>query len=291
MFQWQGITEFVAVAEYNSFTLAAKYLAISTAQVSRQINALEQRLGVKLLHRTTRQVSLSQEGQVFYQHCRHVLDGLNHAEQAVSQWQSQPQGKIKLTAPVTYGEQRILPLLNDFLSQQPKIELECQLTNQRVDLIEQGCDLAIRLGKLPDSSLVAKKLGTRQHYVCASPDYLNRFGTPHSLSELNQHNCLLGTRDYWLFEVNGKEKSVRVSGNLRCNSGIGLVDAALKGIGIIQLPDYYLQDYIAAGKLVPVLGQFNQAIEGIWAVYPQNRFLSPKVRSLIDYLTTNLANN
>ena len=286
--KWQGINEFVAVAETNSFSLAAKNLNISTAQVSRQITALEKRLQVKLFYRTTRKVSLTQEAQLFYQHCRHLLDGLDTAEQAVTNLQSKPQGKIKLTAPVTYGEQKVLPLINDFVALNSDIEVITELTNNRVDLIDGGFDIAIRLGQLQDSSLIAKKLSQRSNFVCASENYLQKHGEAHSLSELKHHNCLLGTRDYWRFTEQNKEKNIRVKGNLRCNSGLALVDAALKDIGIVQLPDYYVQSYIASGQLVTILDQFREPAEGIWAVYPQNRYLSPKIRLLIDHLAKHL---
>ncbi|WP_298939818.1 LysR family transcriptional regulator [uncultured Psychromonas sp.] len=286
--KWQGINEFVAVAETNSFSLAAKNLNISTAQVSRQITALEKRLQVKLFYRTTRKVSLTQEAQLFYQHCRHLLDGLDTAEQAVTNLQSKPQGKIKLTAPVTYGEQKVLPLINDFVALNSDIEVITELTNNRVDLIDGGFDIAIRLGQLQDSSLIAKKLSQRSNFVCASEHYLQKHGEAHSLSELKHHNCLLGTRDYWRFTEQNKEKNIRVKGNLRCNSGLALVDAALKDIGIVQLPDYYVQSYIESGQLVTILDQFREPAEGIWAVYPQNRYLSPKIRLLIDHLAEHL---
>ena len=286
--KWQGINEFVAVAETQSFSLASKNLNISTAQVSRQITALEKRLQVKLFYRTTRKVSLTQEARVFYQHCRHLLDGLDAAEQAITNLQSSPKGKIKLTAPVTYGEQKILPLVNDFVALYGDIEITTELSNHRIDLIDGGFDIAIRLGQLQDSTLIAKQLSQRANYVCASAAYLKMHGQPYSLSELKDHNCLLGTRDYWRFTEQGKEKNVRVKGNLRCNSGVALVDAALKDIGIIQLPDYYLDPLIASGELITILDQFRDPAEGIWAVYPQNRYLSPKIRLLIDYLATHL---
>jgi len=174
--RWEGISEFVCVAEYESFTRAARTLGISTAQVSRQISALEERLNIKLLYRTTRKVSLTEEGRVFYQHCRSVLDGLDAAEQAVSNLQSKPQGRIKLTAPVTYGEQQLLPLINDFMMQYRDIEVTAFLSNQQIDLIEGGYDLAIRIGKLRDSTMMAKKLSLRTNFVCATPAYLHQYG-------------------------------------------------------------------------------------------------------------------
>lgn len=287
--QWEGISEFVNVAETESFTQASKKLAISTAQVSRQVNALEQRLNIKLFYRTTRKVSLTEEGRVFYQHCRGVLDGLDAAERAITNLQSKPQGKIKLTAPVTYGEQHVLPLINDFMKQYSDIEITAYLSNQQLDLVDESFDLAIRLGKLSDSSMMAIKLTERTNYVCASPAYLEKYGIPHSLSELNKHSCLLGTRDYWHFSVAGKEKNIRVTGNLRCNSGFGLVDAALKGLGIIQLPDYYIKEHLINGSLITLLDTYKAPDEGIWAIYPQNRHLSPKIRLLVEYLLTHLS--
>jgi len=291
--RWDGISEFVYVAEHESFTRAAKELGISTAQVSRQISALEKRLNIKLLYRTTRKVSLTEEGRVFYQHCRSVLDGLDAAEQAVSNLQSKPQGRIKLTAPVTYGEQQLLPLVNDFMVQYSDIEVTAFLSNQKIDLIDGGYDLAIRIGKLSDSTMMAKKLSRRTNFVCAAPAYLEKYGTPRSLSDLNQHNCLLGTRDYWHFIENGKnadkEKNLRVSGTVQYNSGHSLVDAALKGLGIVQLPDYYVQQYLASGELVSLLDDYREPEESIWAIYPHNRHLSPKIRLLVDYLAERLA--
>lgn len=286
--QWEGISEFVNVAETESFTKASKKMAISTAQVSRQVSALEKRLDVKLLYRTTRKVSLTEEGRTFYRHCRSVLDGLDEAERAITNLQTKPHGKIKLTAPVTFGEQQIMPLVNNFLKIYDDVEVFANLSNQKVDLIEEGYDLAIRLGKLSDSTLMAKKLGKRVNYVCASPKYLSKYGTPHSLSELNKHSCLLGTLDYWHFIDAGKEKNIRVSGRLRYNNGNSLVDAALKGLGIVQLPDYYIQEYLQNGELVTLLDNYREPDEGIWAVYPHNRQLSPKIRLLVDYLFKHL---
>ncbi|WNZ54097.1 LysR family transcriptional regulator [Microbulbifer sp. MKSA007] len=288
MKDWEGITEFVYVAESESFTLAAQRLAISTAKVSRQVSALESRLNVKLLYRTTRKVSLTQEGTLFYQHCRGVLDGLEAAERAVTQLQSHPQGKIKLTAPVTYAEKKVAPLINDFVIQNPKIEVNAYFTNRQVDLIDEGYDIAIRLGKLQDSTLMARKLADRRIHLCASPDYLEEHGTPHSLSELNRHNCLLGTLDYWRFSTREGEKNLRVKGSLRYNNGGALLDAALKGLGVVQLPDYYVEQYIAEGKLITLLSDLEDRDEGVFAVYPGNRYIAPKVRLLIDYLAEDL---
>ncbi|ABV85594.1 LysR substrate-binding domain-containing protein [Shewanella pealeana] len=288
MFNWEGVSEFVAVAEAESFTKASQRLGISTAQVSRQISALETRLASKLFHRTTRKVSVTEVGRVYYQHCRQVLDGLEEAERAITNLQTTPRGLLKITAPVTYGEKTIAPLINDFASLYPELEVKLNLSNQKLDLVDEGYDLAIRLGHLEDSSMMAKKLSSRTQYVCASPNYLATYGLPHSLSELDQHNCLIGTMDYWRFQESGKTRNVRVKGSLSCNSGHALVDAAIKGIGIVQLPDYYVLPFIESGELTPLLEQNRQPEEGIWALYPQNRHLSPKVRMLLDFLSEGL---
>ncbi|EPT8449888.1 LysR family transcriptional regulator [Vibrio cidicii] len=289
MASWEGVSEFVAVAETGSFTQAAKRLVTSVANVSRRIALLEERLGVKLLLRTTRKVSLTEAGQMYYQQCRALLEGLEQAELTVTQMQQTPRGKLKVTAPVTYGEQKIAPLLNDFLLQHPKLELELVLTNQKLDLIEQGVDVAVRLGQLDDSSFIARRLSNRHLYVCATPDYLAQCGTPHTLSELTKHSCLVGTYDHWRFKENQQSRSIRVKGRLSCSSGVVLLDAVLKGMGLAQLPDYYVEEYLLSGRLVEVLPSYRDDREGVWALYPQNRHLSPKVRLLVDYLAQHLS--
>ena len=286
--QWQGICEFTAVAESSNFTQAAKKLLISTAQVSRQVSELEQRLNTKLFYRTTRKVTLTEEGQLFYQQCRGILDGLESAERSLTNLQLTPQGKIKISAPVTYGERHVIPLINQFLIQYPQVEIQVQLSNQRIDLIEEGYDLAIRLGQLDDSSLIAKRISSRQHFLCASPSYIEQHGAPNDIDDLKDHNCLLGSADFWTFKDKQVDKKARVSGNLRCNSGLGLVDAALKGIGIVQLPEYYVSEDLESGELVEVLSDYRDDKEGIWALYPQNRNLSSKVRLLVDFLSEQL---
>ncbi|GAA6134360.1 LysR substrate-binding domain-containing protein [Oceaniserpentilla sp. 4NH20-0058] len=288
MSTWEGISEFVYVAELASFTHAAQKLGVSVAQVSRLVSDLETRLATKLLYRTTRKVSLTAEGEIYYQHCRQLLSGLEDAERALSNLKSSPQGTIKLTAPVMYGEKYIMPLVHDFMLKHKEVDVIADLTNQQLDLINGGYDLAIRLGKLKDSSMMAKPLSRRRYIVCASPAYLAHHGTPHSLTELTQHNCLAGQHTFWRFENNNKEKTNKISGTITCNSGYGLVDAALKGIGIVQLPNYYVDQYLNSGELIEVLGQFQIPQESIWAVYPHNRHLSAKVRQLVTYLQLKL---
>lgn len=289
MYRWEGVNEFVAVAETESFTRAASRLGVSTAQVSRQVSSLEARLSTRLFYRTTRRVSVTEAGQVYYQHCRQVLDALEQAERSITNMQLVPRGRLRLTAPVTYGEKSIAPLVNDFVVRYPELEVEMNLTNQTLDLVAEGYDLAVRLGTLQDSSLMARRLGSRTLYVCASPAYLSANGTPLSLSELAHHNCLQGNLDYWRFLEAGKPRNVRVHGNVRCDSGRALLDAALKGIGIVQLPDYYVQSALDSNALTPLLAHYQEDDDGIWAVYPHNRHLSTKVRMLLDYFADSLA--
>lgn len=288
MYRWEGVNEFVAVAETESFTQAARRLGVSTAQVSRQVSALETRLATRLFYRTTRRVSVTEAGRIYYQQCRQVLDALDDAERSITNLQLSPRGKLRLTAPITYGEKRIAPLVNEFVVQYPELDVEMNLTNQKLDLVGEGYDLAVRLGKLEDSSMMARRLASRTLYVCASPQYLSAHGAPQELAELAQHNCLQGNLDYWRFQEQGQPRNVRISGNIRCDSGRALLDAALKGIGIVQLPDYYVQTALDTGQLLPLLTHYREDDDGIWAVYPQTRHLSPKVRMLLDFLVESL---
>ncbi|CAM4316982.1 LysR family transcriptional regulator [Vibrio agarivorans] len=291
MSQWEGVIEYVAVVEEQSFTKAATRMRTSVANVSRRVNSLEERLGVKLLSRTTRKVTVTEVGATYYQHCKPLVEGLNNAELAVNQLQLTPKGSIKMTAPVTYGEQVIAPLMHDFLMEHPSLELELVLSNQKQDLVAEGFDLAVRLGRLDDSTMMAKKLRDRHMFVCASPEYLKQYGEPHSLSELKYHNCLQGSTQYWRFDDRKVERLVQVRGRMQCNSGYALLNAALKGLGIVQLPDYYVQPYLASGELIELLTDYRGNKEGIWALYPQNRMLTSKVRTLIDYLSAKLSHD
>ena len=291
MFGWEGVCEFVSVAEQGGFTAAARKLGVSVAQVSRQVAQLEDRLQAKLLLRTTRQVRLTELGDIYYRHCRQLLDNLYEAELAVGRHQAEPQGTLRITAPVSYGESRIAPLVNDFMLRYPQLEVTLTLTNQLLDLVHDGFDLAIRLGHLKDSTLIARKLAERIPYVCASPAYAARNGVPLSLPELAQHSCLVGNSDEWHFTLQGQPHTLRVQGQLHCNSGHALLDAALKGIGIIQLPDYYVYPHLANGDLLELFPECRAPAEGIWALYPQNRHLSPKVRLLVDYLAEQLGSS
>jgi DNA-binding transcriptional LysR family regulator len=285
---WDGINEFVCVVETDSFTAAAKRLEVSVAHISRQVNQLEDRLGAKLLYRTTRKLRLTEVGEVYYQHARKIRDDMQAAERAVMEMEGKPTGKLRITAPVYYGEYFLAPLVNDFLLQYPQLDLELKLTNETVDLVKDGYDLAIRLGTLDSSSLMCRKLARRTQYLCASPKYLATHGTPQTLADLANHRCLGGSLDHWRFLENGKLRNWRVGSAWSCNSGLALKDAALKGLGIVQLPDYYVQAALAQGSLVSLLENHRLPDDGVWVVYPQNRHLSPKVRLLVDFLVAQL---
>ena len=288
MSQWEGISEFVSAAELESFTSAANQLSTSVAQVSRRIARLEAHLGVKLFVRTTRRVALTEAGQVYYHHCKQLVSGLEAANSALTEMQSAVKGKIRLTAPVYFGENELAPLLTDFAEQHSDLQLDIVLTNRQLDIIEGGFDLAIRLGNLSDSNLIAKKLGTRQMHVCASPQYLAQHGQPHSLAELSYHQCLVGSQPYWRFSEKGAHRQIRVDGRFRCNSGHFLAMAAKRGIGIAQLPDVYVHQDLERGDLVELLLPFREKEEGIWALYPQKSFLPYKTKMLLDHLVEGL---
>lgn len=284
MKEWQGISEFVAVAEQGSFSAAARQLGISVAQVSRTIDQLEQRLTIKLVQRTTRQVRLTENGQLYYQQCRPLVFGLQQANQLLQSLQEEPSGPIRLTAPVYYGETVIAPLLHDFLLRYPKLSFDVVLTNEQLDLVKGGFDAAIRLGSLTDSSLQARKLSNRSLHLCASPLYLSGHTAPEHLSDLLKHRCLVGSIDVWRFEQQKQKLQIRPNAYLKCNSGVALTDACLKGLGLTQLPDYYVKTYLDSGQLVSLLPELQPKDEGIWALYPLTRHLPLKVRLLLDYL-------
>lgn len=289
--RWHGIDEFIAVGEEGSFTEAGKVLGLSVAHISRHVSALEQRLNTQLLTRTTRKVVLTKEGEVFLHQMKHLQNAMDEATQGLVIEQSVPKGTIKLTAPVMYGESFIMPIVHDFMLDHPDVEVIATLSNEQENLLERGFDLAIRLGHLKDSSLKARRLSARRFIMCASPEYLTRFGEPHTLGELNNHQCLIGNSHYWRVSENGRDKHIKIAGRLVCNSGWSLVDSAKKGLGIIQLPDYYIKNDIQTGQLVPILTACQPKPEGVWGVYPPRQFVATNVRVLLDYLVAGLALN
>lgn len=289
MRSWEGIDEFVSVAELGHFSGAAQRLGVSSSHVSRQVARLEERLQTRLFYRSTRRVSLTEAGTTFLQHCQRLIDARDEAMQAITDLVNEPKGLLRMTCAVAYGEEFIMPLVNDFMQQHAQLKVEMTLTNQTLDLLHGSYDLAIRLGRLQDSSMIASRLAPRHMYLCAAPDYLKRHGAPHSLSELPRHNCLIGSSDTWHFQQNGKETPVRVHGTWQCNSGKAVLDAALRGFGLCQLPDYYVREHLRSGRLRSLLHQHQPPHTAVWALYPQQRHLSPKVRQLVEYLKQGLA--
>jgi DNA-binding transcriptional LysR family regulator len=288
MDNWLGINEFVAVVETQSFTKAAQQLNTSVAQVSRKVASLEKRLASKLLLRTTRKITVTEAGLHYFQHCQGLVEGLKQAELALSALSQVPKGVLKVTAPITFGEQVIAPLLNEFMQAYPDLKLQLILSNQTLDLVTENIDLAIRIGHLEDSTMIAKKLTQRQLHVCAAPSYIEKHGLPFSLSELENHNCLVGSSPLWGFNEQGKERNMRINGSINCNSGFALLDAAIRGIGLIQLPDYYVEQALNKGQLIECLTAYRAPLQAISAVYPNNRYLSVKIKLLLGFLDQKL---
>lgn len=288
MHRWEGLDEFVAVAECGQFTAAAERLGVSSSHVSRQVARLEDCLQTRLLYRSTRKVSLTEAGQTFLQHCRHLIDARDEAWRAVSDLSAEPKGLLRMTCAVAYGERFVVPLVNQFMSLHPQLSVDIQLSNRPLDLLHEGLDLAIRLGRLGDERLVATRLAPREMYLCAAPAYVARCGAPQRLAELARHNCLIGSSDLWSFAEGGAETQLRVQGNWRCNSGAAVLDAALRGFGLCQLPDYYVREHLASGALVALLEQHRPPDTAVWALHPPQRNLSPKVRQLVEFLAQRL---
>lgn len=286
---WNGLDEFLAVAETGSFTLAAKRLRLSPSQVSRAVAQLEERLQARLFFRTTRRVSLTETGQILLNHGQRLQEERDEAFQAVGDVQDSPKGLLRMTCSVAYGEHFVMPLINDFLQMHPHLHVDMELTNRTVDLVHERFDVAIRLGRLTDSTLVATQIAPRRLYLVAAPTYLEQRGHPHSLSELSEHRCLVGTNETWIFNEHGQEWVMRPRPYWRCNSGFAVLDAALRGFGLAQLPDYYVREPIRSGHLVTLLDECRTPNQGVWALYPQRRFLSTKIRQVIEHLKMGLA--
>ena len=284
----EGIAEFCAVADVGNFTGAANKLDTSVAQISRKVASLEKQLGVKLLQRTTRSVSLTEAGTQYFQQAMPALKALEDAQLAVSALQASPQGLIKLTAPVAFGEAFIAPLLNTFMQKYSGISVQCTFSNEKLDIVEQGLDLAIRIGKLEDSTLVAKKLATRHLFVCGSRDYFIEQGQPKSIEDLKKHSLLVGSQPYWRLLIDNKIQSIPVQGRVRYNSGNALCSAAIAGLGIAQLPGFYVRKALASGELIELFPEYKDKQEAIWAVFPSNRNVAPKIRLLVDFLAQHL---
>ncbi len=214
-----ALLAFEAAARHGSFARADQELALTEGAISRQIARLEERLQTRLLYRSTRRVTLSEAGQTFLQHCQRLQDGREEALRAMGDLASEPKGLLRMTCAVAYGERFIVPLVTRFMVLYPQLRVDVELSNHTLDLLHEGMDLAIRLGRLADSRLVATRLAPRRMYLCASPAYLERYGRPHSLSELARHNCLVGSSDLWALQQDGREISQRVQGNCVATAG------------------------------------------------------------------------
>lgn len=279
---------FIKVVEARSFTAAGARLGLSKSVVSRRIAELEDRLGARLLNRTTRKLSLTEIGQAFYERCARIVADVEEAERAVGDLHGAPRGRLRVNAPVSFGRLHLAAAIVAFIERYPAIEIDVDLNDRYVDLLEDGYDLAVRVGRLRDSSLVARKLAPSRRAVVASPDYLERYGTPQTPADLAQHNCLLYTNiptaEQWQFADGDGAYSVKVSGRMRANNGDLACAAAVAGLGIAVLPTFLCGAALGAGDLTALNLPLKTTETGVYAVYPQNRHLSSKVRAFVDFL-------
>jgi len=278
---------FVRVVESGSFSEAARDLHMTPSAVSKMIGRLEDRLGVRLLSRTTRKLSLTEEGRVFYQRVTPILSEVEEAEDTVSLSTAEARGILRVNASTAFGQYQIVPLIPAMLERYPSLQVQLTMTDSIVNLVEEGYDVSIRIGKLTDSSLIARKLGIANRVVVAAPAYLERHGVPKCPIDLQQHECLKlsipTSLNKWEFVVGGELRMVDVSGRFEADSAIALHQAALSGLGLIRAATFVVGDDIKAGRLVPVLQDYEFSGDpGIFAVWPHNRNLSAKVRAFVD---------
>lgn len=281
---------FVRVVEEGSFSAAARFLGVTPSAVSRQISQLEGELGGRLFQRTTRRQSLTEAGEVYWQHAQRIVGDLESARLAVTQLTGKPSGSLHATAEADFALAFIEPALPEFLRQYPDVQVRLSMSAGLLDLVHEGIDVAIRVGHLEDSSLVARKLAMSQSVVCASPAYLARHSTPTHPSDLASHNCLSFRtkpgRNVWSFESSEGPIDVSVSGRLCVNGLVFLRNAAVDDLGIIMIPTWMMRDELNDGRLVPVLEEFPAIPTStpINAVFAHNRHLAPKVRAFVDFL-------
>ncbi|HOV58287.1 MAG TPA: LysR family transcriptional regulator [Rhodanobacteraceae bacterium] len=284
----QAMQLFARVVETGSYTAAAEQLEISRALASKLVQALEDQLGVRLLHRTTRRLSLTEAGQNYYQRVAEILAQLAEAEAEAAELQLEPRGRLRVSAPMSFSILHLGAALADFQRKYPRVELELNLNDRVVDLVEDGFDLAIRIGRLADSSLVARRLAGSQIVAVAAPAYLAWHGMPSHPDDLAHHNCLDYTlsprRDEWQFARGEERVNVRVRGNLHVNNGDMIALAAAQGLGVALSPAFIVHDALRRGDLVRVLPEWQLPDIGVYAVYPAGRSLPAKTRSLIDFL-------
>jgi len=282
---------FVKVAERRSFVRAAIDLGITQSGVSNAIKRLEEQTGTRLLARTTRRVSLTEDGAAFFERCRRALAEIDEAEHMLRDARLTPSGNLRIDMSVAFGRLKVVPLLDLFAAKYPDVRLNLSFTDRYVDLIEEGIDVCMRLGVLQDSSLIARRLTEAQFRVAGTPDYFAKHGKPKMPADLANHNCLAFTyrdsrlvRD-WRFIVGGAETTFTPRGTMSFSDGGALCEATCAGYGLAQLHQYYLDSEIGRGKLIPVLDKFKPEPTPIWLVYPPTRHLTPKVRAFVDFMT------
>ncbi|MCX7155202.1 MAG: LysR family transcriptional regulator [Rhodocyclales bacterium] len=288
MDQFKQIAAFVGVASRGSMSATARAEGVTPAIIGRRLDALEERLGVKLLLRTTRRISLTFEGAAFLEDCQRILRELADAEGAVSLGSIRPGGHLTISAPASFGRRHVAPLLKRFVEDNPDVTVRLDLSDRLVDLVDENVDCAIRIGDLADSSLISIRLGEMQRVIVASPDYIAKFGVPPAPTSLAEHNCLsLRQQRGWTLRVEGEVRLVKVSGNFECNDGAVMHDWALAGKGLAWRSLWEVGTDIATGRLVTVLDELAAPAVGIHAIVPQRRHLPLRVRLFIDLLKAN----
>lgn len=289
MSKFEELQTFTKVVETGSISRAAERLSVAKSAVSRRLSDLEQRLGVQLFHRTTRQMNLTDSGSSFYERAVQILSDLEEAELAVSQQHTALTGLLKIAAPLTFGLTHLAPAIIEFKQQHPGILFDVDFNDRQIDILEEGFDLAIRIARLSDSSLIARKIAPIEQSICASPGYLEKHGTPESPDDLTSHKCLvysnIPTPNVWSFtDSQGKAISVKIPVALRANNGDFLREAAEADQGIVMMPNFISYKSLHSSKLVPLLKNFQLPSVSAYAVYPQTRHLSFRVRAFIDFL-------
>jgi DNA-binding transcriptional LysR family regulator len=290
---FQAMRVFVKVVELESFSRAAQRLGISATAASRQVADLEARLGVRLLQRTTRRLYLTDSGRSYYERCTQILNDLDEAELTISSAAERPQGLLRVAAPVSFGIQHLTPLFLNYMARYPEVKLELSLSDRMVDLVEEGYDLALRITRELKTTLVARSLARARLVTCAAPSYLKRHGVPRTPEDLRHHDCLCYTYDMtqgiWEFEGPAGRVRVPVEGSLATNNGDSLRVAAVAGRGIILEPTFLVGEDLRQGRLVPLLPDYPAPSLTLYAVFPSRRYLSPKVRTLVDFLVECIA--
>jgi DNA-binding transcriptional LysR family regulator len=288
MSRWEGFEELVRVVEIGSFSGAARAMGVSKGHVSQRISQLEDRLGARLLHRTTRKLSLTELGNLYYQRCKQVIEDLDEIEQAVSKYQQRATGVLKVSSPNLLGELHIVPAIADFLAGNPSLEIELNFYSRKVDLVEDAYDVAIQVGARTDINVVNKPLAKTTFQLVATPRFLNRHGAPEKPSDLKQLRCVMfteyGVSKPWKFVRGADEVSVTGLCRWHSNNGHCLLAAARASLGLAYLPDYYVAEDLANGRLVRVLEEWGGVERDVVAIYQQRRHLSAKVKLFVDFM-------